>query len=167
MASPRAACTPPPLMSQRKTQGCRGERSQGEQECNQGGKKLREGKCGGKSSLRRDDRLINLLIVCELLFSLPFTNSKVERSFSHVKVIKSERRSSLCTSTLDDLMEINMEGPALESFTADSAVDLWWKDTTRRPNQKEQKDYAPRESSSSRNGVNELSKPTEEYSLDD
>ena len=32
----------------------------------------------------------NLLIVCELLFSLPFTNSKVERSFSHVKVIKSE-----------------------------------------------------------------------------
>ena len=71
----------------------------------------------------------NLLIVCELLFSLLFTNSKVERSFSHLEVIKSERRSSLCTSTLDDL-KINMEGPPFESFTADSAVDLWWKDST-------------------------------------
>ena len=29
VASPRAACTPPPLMSQRKTQRCRGEKSQG------------------------------------------------------------------------------------------------------------------------------------------
>ena len=35
----------------------------------------------------------NLLIVSELLFSLPFTNSKVEKSFSHLKVIKSERRT--------------------------------------------------------------------------
>ncbi len=112
-------------------------------------------------------RWSNLLIVCELLFSLPFTNSKVERSFSHLKVIKSERRSSLSTSTLDDLMEINMEGPPFESFTADSAVHLWWKDTTRRPNQKERKEYAPRESSSSKTDINELSKPTEEYSLDD
>ena len=64
-------------------------------------------------------------------------------------------------------MIINMDGPPLEDFTADSAVDLWWKDTTRRPNQKERKEYVPRESSSSRNDVNELSKPTEEYSLDD
>ena len=64
-------------------------------------------------------------------------------------------------------MIINMEGPPLEDFTADSAVDLWWKDTTRRPNQKERKEYVPRESSSSRNDVNELSKSTEEYSLDD
>jgi len=40
-------------------------------------------------------------------------------------------------------MEINIEGLPFESFIADSA-DLWWKDATRRPNQKERKEYAPR-----------------------
>ena len=97
----------------------------------------------------------NLLIVSELLFSLPFTNTKVEKSFSHLKVIKSER----CTSrTLDDLLEINIEGPPFESFSAGSAVDLWWAQAVHRPNQKSRKDYRSREGSSS---------STDDDSLDD
>ena len=62
-------------------------------------------------------------------FSLPFTNSKVEQLFSHLKVIKSERRSSLCTSTLDAFMEMNMEGPPLESFTAELVVERYYSKT--------------------------------------
>jgi hypothetical protein len=49
-----------------------------------------------------------VLLISELLFSLPFTNSKVERMFSSLKVIKTDRRSSLQITTLDDLMEINV-----------------------------------------------------------
>ena len=47
------------------------------------------------------------------------------------------------TSTLDDLLEISIEGPPRSSLSADSAIDLWWSDcrTTRRTNQIERKPY--------------------------
>ena len=40
--------------------------------------------------------------------------------------MKSNRRTSLHTSTLDDLLEISIEGPPLEEFSPMSAVELWW-----------------------------------------
>ena len=75
------------------------------------------------------------LLLSELLFSLPFTTSAVERAFSKLKIIKTDRRCSLHTSTLDDLMEINIEGPTFENFSSSASVDLWWADRIRRPNQ--------------------------------
>ena len=54
----------------------------------------------------------NMLCLGELLFSLPFTNSEVERMFSALKVIKT---TSFNTSTLNDL-EINIEGPSFKTF---------------------------------------------------
>ena len=89
----------------------------------------------------------NVILVSELLFSLPFTNSKVERTFSIMKIVKTNRRSSLHSSTLDDLMEINVEGPPPESFSAEHAVQLWWEDcSARRPNQAPRKEYRKRSS---------------------
>ena len=67
----------------------------------------------------------NVLLLCELVFSLPYSNAKIERIFSTLKVVKSNRRTSLHTSTLDDL-EISIEGPPLEEFSPMSAVELWW-----------------------------------------
>ena len=86
----------------------------------------------------------NILLLSQLLFSLPFTNSIVERAFSTLKVIKTDRRTSLHTSTLDDLMEINIEGPNPDKFAGDDAVQLWWEDRLRRPNQRERREYRPR-----------------------
>ena len=80
----------------------------------------------------------------ELLFALPFTNSKVERTFSTMKVVKTDQRTSLKTNILDDLMETNVEGPSLDNFSADRAINLWWSDRTRRPNQKPRKEYRKR-----------------------
>ena len=79
----------------------------------------------------------NVLLLCELLFSLPIATSRVEQTFSIVKVVKTKRRTSLHTSTLCDLLEICVEGPPLSSFSANGAVNLWWHDsnTTRRVNQ--------------------------------
>lgn len=88
----------------------------------------------------------NVILVSELLFSLPFTNSRVERAFSTMKIVKTNRRTSLLSSTLDDLMEISVEGPELENFSADHAVQLWWSDRTRRPNQAPRKQYRKRTS---------------------
>jgi len=61
----------------------------------------------------------------EQLFSLPFTITTVQRMFSFLKEIKTDRCTSLQITTLDDLMEINVEGPPLPSFSAENAVDLW------------------------------------------
>lgn len=93
----------------------------------------------------------NVLVLCELLFSLPFSSGRVERIFSLMKIIKTDRRTNLHTETLSDLMEIQVEGPPLSFFSASSAVRLWWDDccTTRRVNQVARKVYKPRTSSDS------------------
>ena len=85
----------------------------------------------------------NILLVSELLFSLPFSTAKVERLFSMLKIIKNERRTNLNVSTVNDLLEVSTEGPSLSSFSADAAIDLWWSDTSsgRRVNQKPRKEY--------------------------
>lgn len=61
----------------------------------------------------------NVLSLTKLLLSPPFSNSEVERMFSTLKVIKTECHTSFNTSTLNDLMEINNEGPVFETFSAD------------------------------------------------
>ena len=68
----------------------------------------------------------------------------MERAFSIMNIIKTDRRTSLNNSTLDDLMEINVEGPPPEDFSSEHAVSLWWKDCTRRPNQARRKEYRQR-----------------------
>ncbi len=93
----------------------------------------------------------NVLALCKLVFSLPFSNGHVERIFSTLKVIKTDRRTKLLTSTLCDLLEIKVEEPPLADFDAKQAVELWWTDcqTTRRVNQAPRKEYRPRVTSSS------------------
>ena len=91
----------------------------------------------------------NVIAVSQLLFSLPFTNSVVERGFSTMKLLKTEKRTRLLTSTLDELMEIKLEGPNPENLSANDAVQLWYNDRARRPCQSTRKDYRPRAGSSS------------------
>ena len=85
----------------------------------------------------------NILLVSELLLSLPFSTAKVERFFSTLKIIKNERRTNLSCSTLNDLLEVNTEGPSLSNFSADAAVNLWWRDCSngRRINQRPRKEH--------------------------
>lgn len=54
------------------------------------------------------------------------------------------------TSTLNDLMDISIEGPDLKDFSPNEAIDSWWKacGTSRRTNQHARKEYRPRSSSS-------------------
>ena len=61
----------------------------------------------------------NLLQICQLLFSFPFSTAKVERTFSVLKAIKTEIRTSLNSSTLEEL-----EGSPFSEFSADTAVEL-------------------------------------------
>jgi hypothetical protein len=94
-----------------------------------------------------DDTLcfdFDILLVSKLAFSLPFSNGRAEQIFSRLKTVKTKNRTSLSTSTLDDLLEIYVKGPPLKDFDPESAVELWWRDCTRRPNQEQRKTYRPR-----------------------
>lgn len=84
-----------------------------------------------------------MLLICKLVFSVPFSNGGVEHKFSSLKVLKNTNHTSLKTSTLDDLLEIFVEGPPLSNFSADKAVELWWSNccTTRRVEQGPRKPY--------------------------
>ena len=93
----------------------------------------------------------NILSLCELSFSLPFSNGRDEQIFSSLKVLKTTRRTNMQGDTLNDLLEIYVEGPTLSSFCPDHAIELWWSDcsTTRRVNQQPRKEYRPRNLESS------------------
>ena len=94
----------------------------------------------------------NVASLCELAFSLPFSNGRVEQIFSSMKLIKTDRRTNLRADTMNDLLEIYVEGPPFSAYSADRAVELWWTDcsTTRRVNQTlPRKEYRPRANSTS------------------
>ena len=51
----------------------------------------------------------NVLLLVELLFSLPSSNGKVERVFSQLNNIKTNKRTRLGSETLDDLLGLATE----------------------------------------------------------
>ena len=79
----------------------------------------------------------NILVLVELLFCIPVANGRVERLFSHLKLIKSNRRSTLSEERLDHLLRIKVDAPPLAQWNPSAAVDLWWSDKTRRVNHKD------------------------------
>ena len=74
----------------------------------------------------------NILGLVELLFSLPMSNGHLERVFSQLKIIKTNRRTGLGENRLDSLLRIVTTGPPLSQWDASGAVELWWSDKKRR-----------------------------------
>ena len=57
---------------------------------------------------------VNVLVLAELLFSLPASNGKLEQAFSIVGTIKVDKRSLLTNESLDDLLLLNSDKVLLE-----------------------------------------------------
>ena len=87
------------------------------------------------------------LYLAELLFNIPASNGKVERVFSTCNIIKVENRSLLSSESLDDILLLNTDKIPLSSFNSETAIELWWSDKTRRPNQHKRKAYKKRHQS--------------------
>ena len=97
---------------------------------------------------------------------MPFSNGHIEKTFSALKLIKTDHQTSLNTSTLSDLLDITVEGPDLKDFLAKHAVDLWWNDTTsRRPNQSTRKRYKGQNCSSSKEADNASNEDDDTFAL--
>ena len=52
-----------------------------------------------------------------------FTNAKLERVFSRMNRVKTDRRSSLSRDRLDVLFRISEDGPSLEDFNPGASSD--------------------------------------------
>ena len=87
------------------------------------------------------DEWSNVLVLAELLFSLPASNGKLEWVFSTLGTIKVDKRSRLSNQALDDMLLIKNNDIPLVKFSPDPCIDLWWQAKVRRPSQKKRKDY--------------------------
>ena len=86
---------------------------------------------------------VNVLVLAELLFSLPASNGKLEQVFSILGTVKVDKCSRLTNESLDDLLLLKSGSTPLASFNADPSINLWWSAKARRPSQKERKEYRP------------------------
>lgn len=74
----------------------------------------------------RDDHM-NILALVDLCLTLPASSAECERGFSLMKVIKTDWRNKLKSSTLTDLMTIVRYSPEVDAYDPTAAVDLWFK----------------------------------------
>ena len=64
----------------------------------------------------------NLLIFIQLLFALPASNGKIERVFSQLNIIKTDKRTTLCNETIDNLLTLNTSKCPLKDFSPDNQL---------------------------------------------
>ena len=69
----------------------------------------------------------------DLILSMPATSMACERGFSHLKLIKSDRRTLMSEKTLSNSLMIKLEGPTIQEFNPDRAIELWFNKCERRP----------------------------------
>ena len=74
-----------------------------------------------------------ILSLFDLILTIPATSTACERGFSHMKWIKSDRRTLTSEKTLSNSLMIKLEGPTIKEFNPDSAIDLWFNKCKRRP----------------------------------
>jgi hypothetical protein len=87
----------------------------------------------------------DILILIELLFTIPICNAKLERMFSKLKYVKNDFRCSLSTIRLEHLLRILEYGPSVSDYDVMPAVEKWALDKHRRVHQKKRKLYTKRQ----------------------
>ena len=105
---------------------------------------------------------LNVLGLVTLLLSLPASNGKLERAFSQMNIIKTSKRSLMSNDSLDHLLLLTLNEVPLNRFSPDTAIDLWWRDKQRRPNQQKRKKYKQRNPNSASPQVETSSSASEE-----
>ena len=67
----------------------------------------------------------HFLPLIEIMLTHSMSTARVERGFSHMNIIKSSGRSQLRNDSLNNCMEVKINGPNLEEFQSDAAVLHW------------------------------------------
>lgn len=67
----------------------------------------------------------NVLAIIDLILTLPASSAANERGFSQMKLTKTNTRSRMNNSTLNNSMIIQMATPKVKEFDPDPAINLW------------------------------------------
>ena len=67
----------------------------------------------------------NVLALIDLILALPPTSVLNETGFSQLKLIKTDRRHRLSQDRLNNIMEVKLNGPPINNFNPDQAIDDW------------------------------------------
>ena len=67
----------------------------------------------------------HFLPLLEIMMTLSMSTAIVERGFSHMNIVKSATHTSLGNNSMNDLLEIKINGPSLSNFKADEAIIHW------------------------------------------
>ena len=59
------------------------------------------------------------------MLSFSISTAIVERGFSSMNVVKDERHTQLGNDTLNDLLEVKINGPSLADFVPEKAILHW------------------------------------------
>ena len=69
----------------------------------------------------------------DLILSILATSAACGRGFSHMKLIKSDLRSLMKEAQLSNSLMIKLEGPGINDFDPDKAIDIWFQKCSPRP----------------------------------
>ncbi|XP_014675882.1 PREDICTED: zinc finger protein 862-like [Priapulus caudatus] len=79
------------------------------------------------------DQYQQILVLIDLILSLPGASAECERGFRMVKAVKTDIRSSLGELSLSNLLMIQLHSPPIETFDPLPAIHLWNQGGVRRP----------------------------------
>ncbi len=86
--------------------------------------------CSSSSALASVYPAMSILAnICRVI---PIHTAEVERTFSQLKLIKTNIRNRMSEKTLDSLLRIAIEGPEVEHYPVHEAVSLWARQKNRR-----------------------------------
>ena len=73
------------------------------------------------------------LSLFDVILSIPATSTAFKRGLTHMKLIKSNRRTCMKEATLSNCLTIKLEGPSILDFNPEKAIDVWFQKAVRRP----------------------------------
>ena len=88
-----------------------------------------------------------VMLIIELCLCVPFSDATLERFFSHMKLVKNEKRNRLSQKSLNSALTVCMAGITFLEFDAThvhKCVEFWSNKTKRRLNQGKRKAYKKR-----------------------
>ena len=66
-----------------------------------------------------------MMLIIELLQCIPPTSVSCETTFSHMKLIKTSRRTRLNNTTLNTLLAVRLLTPDVDNYDPTPAIDMW------------------------------------------
>ena len=69
----------------------------------------------------------NFMPLVQIMLTISMSTAVVERGFSHMNIVKSSTCTLLGNDTLNNLLEVKLNGPSVKEFNPDEAIIHWYK----------------------------------------